>query len=1777
MSVQLNTISPMGYNEWLSNQTTLNPALAQIKYVEYLNEWYRVQGIKNSDTTNKLKGDYIQLIKDLSFLFGKKEKDQFLADIDFSNDEELIFSIPFFAKKLKEIALLLSRKRETIKEAKLKYNLIGSNNGLERLLYEYILKGFTKSENGITQIPTYHLSDMFPELSAIKDNFFIEVEELHDSNTYYDSDPSVGINEYVNVDDLVNEIPFEGLTEDEIIGLISTRYLPRVAETPLSNLFNKYLMDESIINTGVSLSSLSALTINELNASLKYLSEKRYGLTAIRLKDVYLPDKNLIIDFPVGNTWFLWPTGDRILNDLEFNNTYLPININASNFLGSGATAGSSMFISDLIFTEKNGTLEGAWLNGTKVLRVKDNLELTIERNSYKDFIFPFVGFNVTPKGNNFSSYSIKDDIFEKFNLFETEKKKELLANYYTSNLPNSGSHIIYLNQTKLVYQGAHAAKYPDEADCVTSKYKINNIIETYNDFNNGVLEEAFLFKFDETDLVIKEGLTNIQWPIQTFNTSDNLPTSITIKSDTCLPVILGETNPSKHMLGSVAGFDFNTSDVIYKLSNDTDEPIEAAWLGGQSVNNLDLNYKSIKIYDASAVKCSVYNDGPIQPSLSFKVKPSEKISFIWGDIDTPANDVFKFIEHSSNCLYGKNDHDYYEDQDFRNPNPLFFKNHWTECTCKSTINSPIGHIGKKFVDYNATTDFIFADPDGNGADFAINTWSDTRNLDYEKSPQFAFYQLDGKSNDTPVGWGTGKWKTSTNIPFILKTGRRYTYSRSSFRKSKTSADQSPYLITKYPYKEIVGYYSLNKPSDVVILLDISRSQTTNIAAVKDIVSNLSKKILSDTNDSTQVSVVTFGSYSSIISLLSKDIDILDLYIKSINIPKDIDLYKTNILDALQVANYILSTNTELGASNSLKGLCNNLNFVTSTPSIKSKFSNVPRDDASKKIILFTNGLETISIDLAEPYARELKNNGFKIFVADVGVKKPEDYDVDICKKIVSSNSTYFNLEKYLLTGDTDINSFSEYMSYRLGDQIPIKPSWNKAIRNSEGAWVSTSEASDMVLNPGDYLIYVHRNGIDYDSITEQVLFTTPSINFTINLKLDGWDYRNNYFSFSAIGLEYGAKPYWAKVFTDINLEKNFIKETSKSGGNVYYISEYVPVYQPEISNMVLGTGDFIRYKRIEPTNFKWIQPLTFNVTLTANKWKKIKISKEYSNIQKSINRNKLDIIGEPTDEESDLILESYSQFNPAVYNYYARKEFTFNQDLFLVKRCADSFVTYTTGVVLNPIEPYANILNVHFPTVASISFPSKSFTSKDMGEYLLPDKLGVSSYRGRGYTIEIDNDSLTQIDSMSAERIFIDLGKYGPRQRGLTKKDQITPVKITNIDNSWIHEPYGRAERSGVLINTRENQKFTPYSTSYESENENKYGVTRQSDLFQFWTPAIPAIWNEPQKYPLTLRKEVLPQSYEQRKKIMLVDAGELHTWRTDIYGNDYGLFKQITPISLEGLLVWYKSTTGTLSANGTATGENGDVIRWLDKSGNGKHLGSYSGILSGIFSSQTTSPILSSNVINGKPALYFNGTASLYSQFNLIQQNGLTVYVVGQFLNNDNTFSAKNYQPMVSISLSSENTQYKTQYFNNETFTLFSKYGKNAFGFGNPYIDSEAPTVSGSPIELAYNRDFRLDLENSNSGFKVFEFVFDIPTATTYINKEYYLGLDDLNQTFNKHLFSSAGSNSTGGLWVGSYGGGQFPTKCYISEIFIFDRALTSQERLDMENYLGSEYKLF
>jgi hypothetical protein len=170
---------------------------------------------------------------------------------------------------------------------------------------------------------------------------------------------------------------------------------------------------------------------------------------------------------------------------------------------------------------------------------------------------------------------------------------------------------------------------------------------------------------------------------------------------------------------------------------------------------------------------------------------------------------------------------------------------------------------------------------------------------------------------------------------------------------------------------------------------------------------------------------------------------------------------------------------------------------------------------------------------------------------------------------------------------------------------------------------------------------------------------------------------------------------------------------------------------------------------------------------------------------------------------------------------------------------------------------------------------------------------LGVSYYRGKGYNISIDQNKLTFFNTVTTERLFLDPQKYGGRNRGLSKKDQLSPLTINSIDNRWLVDSFNAKERAGMIIKTQENQKMTPYQSSYEIINKNYYGLSRQNDQIDFWTNSNPAVWNDSKNYPLTLRKEIEAKTYELRKQGLLVNKGKMVQWKTDFYGNEYGLFK--------------------------------------------------------------------------------------------------------------------------------------------------------------------------------------------------------------------------------------------------------------------------------------------
>ena len=161
----------------------------------------------------------------------------------------------------------------------------------------------------------------FPSLSAVGENFFIEIEELYDTNNYLDSDPDVNISEYLSVDSIIEEYLSEDLTENQLIGILNSRFVPRVANNSLSKVYQAYLtsltgFDDEGDQDSNNIDDEKTKLINyQINASEKYMGDTLYGLTAIKLKDLNLPDFLLTTDFLDGNNWFIWPRGSKIIDD----------------------------------------------------------------------------------------------------------------------------------------------------------------------------------------------------------------------------------------------------------------------------------------------------------------------------------------------------------------------------------------------------------------------------------------------------------------------------------------------------------------------------------------------------------------------------------------------------------------------------------------------------------------------------------------------------------------------------------------------------------------------------------------------------------------------------------------------------------------------------------------------------------------------------------------------------------------------------------------------------------------------------------------------------------------------------------------------------------------------------------------------------------------------------------------------------------------------------------------------------------------------------------------------------------------------------------------------------------------------------------------------------------------------------------------------------------------------------------------------------------------------
>ena len=171
--VTTDNIAPFSFFDFLRNTSAVySPSEYNDFYQSYLKAWYETSNNQIVDETAFIAQLYVDLFKQITLTYTTVEERRFLANIDFKDPEDLEIVIPFYARKIKEIALLYKDRRDQVKFVVEKNKRKTTHYGIERAIKENII-------DFLFQNPSFHtLNYSHSALSLVTD---IEIEELVDT------------------------------------------------------------------------------------------------------------------------------------------------------------------------------------------------------------------------------------------------------------------------------------------------------------------------------------------------------------------------------------------------------------------------------------------------------------------------------------------------------------------------------------------------------------------------------------------------------------------------------------------------------------------------------------------------------------------------------------------------------------------------------------------------------------------------------------------------------------------------------------------------------------------------------------------------------------------------------------------------------------------------------------------------------------------------------------------------------------------------------------------------------------------------------------------------------------------------------------------------------------------------------------------------------------------------------------------------------------------------------------------------------------------------------------------------------------------------------------------------------------------------------------------------------------------------------------------------------------------------------------------------------------
>ena len=214
---------------------------------------------------------------------------------------------------------------------------------------------------------------------------------------------------------------------------------------------------------------------------------------------------------------------------------------------------------------------------------------------------------------------------------------------------------------------------------------------------------------------------------------------------------------------------------------------------------------------------------------------------------------------------------------------------------------------------------------------------------------------------------------------------------------------------------------------------------------------------------------------------------------------------------------------------------------------------------------------------------------------------------------------------------------------------------------------------------------------------------------------------------------------------------------------------------------------------------------------------------------------------------------------------------------------------SFVSGVLFQADSPFANYLNKNTPTIAAV--PSEAFltTSTALGLFFKPDKIGLLNFNNFNFTYALDSETL----SANSLYIFPNPDIYG-KVSGGTKQEQHSPLSF--IDNSSVLKTdYSNSYKYGEVINDPLLPTFRGYQSREQSLNYSNQGLSRYVDSQTFFEGFTDSEWANSDVYPL-INNTIQPIDSRSQTLLSIVNK-TLIQYKSDVYGNDYGLYKAIGP----------------------------------------------------------------------------------------------------------------------------------------------------------------------------------------------------------------------------------------------------------------------------------------